>query len=200
MADHFKDRVSTWDKGSTRVRGALTIAKAIEAQIELKDTMQIMDFGVGTGLLGFEIAKKVKKVYGVDTSANMIKKLNEKNTSSLHVEGIVQDIVKNPLDKTFDGLVSSMTLHHTQDLKLFFQTIYKNLKNGGFIAIADLEKEDGSFHSDNTGVFHFGFDIKELKDIVLSCGFKKVKIQNINTITKPHREFGIFLLTATKEN
>jgi predicted TPR repeat methyltransferase len=197
MADHFKDRASTWDKGSTRVNGALTIAKAIEEKIELKDTMDIMDFGVGTGLLGFEIAKHVKKVYGVDTSAKMIEQLNEKNTPSLHVEGIIQDIVKNPLDKTFDGLVSSMTLHHIQDLKLFFQTIYKNLKNGGFIAIADLEKEDGSFHSDNTGVFHFGFERDELKEIVSSCGFKNIEIKNINTIKKPHSDFGIFLLSAT---
>jgi len=198
MQDHFKDRAATWDKGSTRVNGALTIAKAIEKKIDLKNTMEIMDFGVGTGLLGFEIAKKVKKIYGVDTSKNMIDKLNEKNTSALHVEGICQDIIKNPLDKNFDGLVSSMTLHHIENLKLFFTTIYKNIKDNGFIAIADLESEDGTFHSNNTGVFHFGFDIDKLKTIVVDCGFKSVEIRNINTINKPHMDFGVFLLTAFK--
>ena len=198
MQDYFKDRASTWDKGSTRVNGALTIANAIEEKIELKDSMQIMDFGVGTGLLGFEIAKKVKKVYGVDTSSKMIEKLKEKNTQSLHVEPIYQDIVTNPLKQAFDGLVSSMTLHHIQDLELFFKTIYKNIKNNGFIAIADLEKEDGSFHSDNSGVFHFGFDINELKNIVSSCGFSDIEVKNINTINKPHKDFGVFLLTAKR--
>ena len=198
MQDHFKDRAEIWDKGSTRVQGALTIANAIEKKITLTKDMEVLDFGVGTGLLGFEIAKSVRQVYGVDTSANMIKKLKEKNTPSLHVETYCQDIVKNPLDKTFDGLVSSMTLHHVENLEDFFRTIYKNIKDGGFIAIADLDIEDGTFHSDNTGVFHFGFDGDKLKEIVSSCGFLHVEIQNINTINKPHRDFGIFLLTAFK--
>jgi len=198
VADHFKERASTWDQGSTRVNGALTIANAIEDKITLNDTMDIIDFGVGTGLLGFEIAKKVKKVYGVDTSEKMLAKLKEKNTSSLHVEPICQDIIAKPLEQTFDGLVSSMTLHHIENLNLFFTTIYKNIKNDGFIAIADLESEDGTFHSDNAGVFHFGFDTQILKEIVLTCGFKDVEVNNINTINKPHRDFGVFLLTATK--
>lgn len=198
MSDHFKHKASTWDQGSLRVNGALTIAKAIENKINLTDTMTIMDFGVGTGLLGFEIAKKVKKVYGVDTSSKMIEKLKEKNTQALHVESICQDIIKKPLDKIFSGLVSSMTLHHIQNLELFFTTIYKNIEDNGFIAIADLESEDGTFHSDNTGVFHFGFDTEELKKLVLSCGFHNVEIENINTINKEDKKFGVFLLTAKK--
>jgi len=198
MKDHFKDRAEIWDKGSVRVQGAKTIADAIENKIKLTKDMEVLDFGVGTGLLGFEIARSVKQVYGVDTSAKMIEKLKEKNTPSLHVETYCQDIVKKPLDKIFNGLVSSMTLHHIENLEVFFKTIYKNIKNGGFIAIADLELEDGTFHSDNDGVFHFGFDEDKLKEIVSSCGFLHVEIQNINTINKPHRDFAIFLLTAIK--
>ncbi|RLA75941.1 MAG: class I SAM-dependent methyltransferase [Epsilonproteobacteria bacterium] len=198
MQDHFKDRAEIWDKGSTRVQGALTIADAISNKIKLTKNMEILDFGVGTGLLGFEIAKSVKQVYGVDTSSKMIAKLKEKNSSDLHVETYCQDIIKSPIDKTFDGLVSSMTLHHIENLKDFFTTIYKNIEDGGFIAIADLESEDGSFHSDNTGVFHFGFDKEKLKAIVSTCGFSHVEFKNINTINKPHRDFGIFLLTAIR--
>ncbi len=198
MKDHFKDRAEIWDKGSVRVQGAKTIADAIENKIKLTKDMEDLDLCVGTGLLGFEIARSVKQVYGVDTSAKMIEKLKEKNTPSLHVEPYCQDIVKNPLNKTFNGLISSMTLHHIEDLEVFFKIIYKNIKNGGFIAIADLELEDGTFHSDNDGVFHFGFDENQLKEIVSSCGFLHVEIQNINTINKPHRDFGIFLLTAIK--
>jgi len=195
---HFDKRAQSWDSGDIRVNGAKTIADAINVKITLKNNMDIMDFGVGTGLLGFEIATKVKKVYGVDTSTQMLAKLQEKNTSELSIEPINQDIVKEPLSQTFDGLVSSMTLHHVENLEAFFDVIYKNIKKDGFIAIADLESEDGTFHSDNTGVFHFGFDEKELCKIVESCGFKNVKYININTINKPHRNFGVFLLTAAK--
>jgi 2-polyprenyl-3-methyl-5-hydroxy-6-metoxy-1,4-benzoquinol methylase len=198
MQDHFKDRAKEWDQGSIRVAGAKKIADAIDKEIKLHNEMEILDFGVGTGLLGFDVASKVKKVYGVDTSPKMLEKLEAKNTKELNIDTYCQDIVKSPLKKSFDGLISSMTLHHVEDLKAFFETIYKNINENGFIAIADLEIEDGSFHSDNTGVFHFGFDEKKLCQIATDAGFNDVSFKNINTINKPHRNFGVFLLTAKK--
>lgn len=198
MKDHFKEKAQSWDKESVRVDGAKNIAHAIHATISLTKEMEIMDFGVGTGLLGFEIAKLTKKVYGVDVSRSMIEKLIEKNTPELHIETFTQDIIKEPLLQSFDGIISSMTLHHIEDLEKFFKTIYKNIKENGFIAIADLESEDGTFHSDNSDVFHFGFDEKELCRIVSACGFKDIKFKNINTINKPEKNYGIFLLTAKK--
>lgn len=199
MQDHFHKKAQTWDEaGSIRVNGAKKIADAITDKIELKKDMEILDFGVGTGLLGFEIAKLTKKVYGVDTSKSMLEKLQEKNSPELHIETFHQDIIKEPLDKTFDGLISSMTLHHVEHLEEFFKTIYKNINKNGFIAIADLEKEDGTFHSDNTGVHHFGFNEKELYEIVKDAGFRDIKLEKINTINKPQKDFGVFLLTAKK--
>ncbi len=196
ITDHFKDRAKEWDKGGIRVNGAKVIADSIKAKFLLDSTMNIMDFGVGTGLLGFEIAKDVQRVVGIDTSSKMLEKLQEKNNPALHIEPLNQDIVKNPIDEKFDGIISSMTLHHVEDLELFFKTIYKNLNDGGFIAIADLESEDGTFHSDNTGVFHFGFDGDTLCKIVKECGFHNVEFKNINTINKPHKNFTVSLLSA----
>ena len=198
MQDHFKEKSQTWDEGAIRVDGAKNIADAIRATISLTKEMEIMDFGVGTGLLGFEIAKLTKKVYGVDTSLSMIEKLIEKNKPELHIETYHQDIIKQPLKKSFDGVISSMTLHHIANLEEFFKTIYKNINENGFLAIADLESEDGTFHSDNSDVFHFGFDKNELCRIVSACGFQDIKFKNINTINKPERNYGIFLLTAKK--
>lgn len=198
MQDHFKEKSQTWDEGAIRVDGAKNIADAIRATISLTKEMEIMDFGVGTGLLGFEIAKLTKKVYGVDVSHSMIEKLKEKNTPELHIETFCQDIIKEPLLQSFDGIISSMTLHHIENLEEFFKTIHKNINENGFLAIADLESEDGTFHSNNSDVFHFGFDEEELCDIVLACGFKEIKFKNINTINKPEKNYGVFLLTAKK--
>jgi predicted TPR repeat methyltransferase len=158
--------------------------------------MQVIDFGTGTGLLGFDIATSVKKVHGVDTSLKMLEKLEEKNTQQLSIKPYHQDIIKKPLMQKFDGLISSMTLHHIENLEEFFTTIHNTLTQDGFIAIADLQTEDGTFHSDNTGVFHFGFDAVELCKVAENCGFKDIKFENINTIKKLQRDFGVFLLTA----
>ncbi|MDF1876992.1 class I SAM-dependent methyltransferase [Sulfurimonas sp. SAG-AH-194-L11] len=198
MSDYFQDKAQDWDKGSVQKSTPLAIAEAIKKKFDLNKDMKIMDFGVGTGLLGFEIAKEVKKVFGVDMSPSMLKKLREKNTPELSIEAVEQDIIKQPLNDIFDGIVSSMTLHHVQDLEAFFHSIYKNLSKDGFIAIADLEQEDGTFHSDNTGVYHFGFIKEELCEIVKKCGFKDVVFENITTINKPQRDFGVFLLSAKR--
>jgi len=195
---HFDTKAKDWDKGNVRVNGAQKIAEAIAKRHTFHKEMEIIDFGVGTGLLGFAIAPMVKKVYGVDTSKKMLEEVEAKNCEDLSIEPIFQDILETPLQRSYDALISSMTLHHIENLEAFFKTIHKNIHEGGFIAIADLELEDGTFHSDNTGVHHFGFDEQKLVSIVEKCGFKNVCFENINTISKPHRDFGIFLLTASK--
>ena len=198
MKDHFKQKAQNWDTADVRVRGAKKIADAIEKNIQFDKEMEILDFGVGTGLLGFEIAKKVQQVYGVDTSATMLEKLREKNTDTLQIKTFHQNILQKPIEQKFDGVISSMTLHHVQDTEQFFETIYANIKNDGFLAIADLESEDGSFHSDNKGVHHFGFDAQELYSIVSKVGFKDISFKHVNTIKKPHKDFKVFLLIAYK--
>lgn len=196
MKDNFEQKAKEWDNKSVRVQNAHTIAKAIKDKIGLNKEMHLMDFGVGTGLLGFEVLKDVKSMDGVDTSKGMIEKLEEKNTSSEYIKPICQDILKNKLDTKYDGVISSMTLHHVEHLDEFFKTIKESLNKNGFIAIADLASEDGTFHSDNEGVHHFGFDERELGNIVKNCGFKDIEFKHIHTINKPHKDFDIFLLTA----
>jgi len=198
MKDHFERKAHEWDKSKRRNETPLAIANAIKEKIKLSKTMKIMDFGVGTGLLGFNILSEVKEMYGVDMSPSMLKKLEEKNTPELQIKSICQDIIKEPLNIKFDGIISSMTLHHIEDLSAFFTTIYKTLNANSFIAIADLESEDGTFHSDNIGVYHFGFDKDKLCEIVKECGFKDVVLEKITTISKPQKDFGVFLLTARK--
>ena len=193
---HFDKRAEGWDRGNVQVDGAKVIADAIRKEILLNKEMQIIDFGTGTGLLGFDIASSVKKVHGVDTSPKMLEKLEAKNTNEFSIKPYCQDIIKEPLAQKFDGLISSMTLHHIQNLEDFFTTIRNTLMPNSFIAIADLQTEDGTFHSDNTGVFHFGFEKTELCKIVGECGFRDIKFKKINTIKKPQRDFEVFLLTA----
>ena len=196
---HFDHMANSWDKSDVRQRISQKAAKAIAENMQLSPDMEIMDFGVGTGLLGFEIAKKVKQVYRVDTSLGMIEQLKAKNTDELNIIPFHQDIIKNPINRKFHGVISSMTLHHVSNLVNFFSIIHQNLLPGGFIAIADLEKEDGSFHRNNDSVFHFGFDKNKLQQLILNCGFKDIEIKKIHVISKLNRDFGVFLLTAIKK-
>ena len=75
--------------------------------------------------------------------------------------------------------------------------ICSHLKPNGQIALADLDTEDGHFHSENTeGVYHFGFDRKELKHLFEENGFKNVEFVTTHTIDKAGKPYPVFLLTA----
>ncbi|HIQ51258.1 MAG TPA: class I SAM-dependent methyltransferase, partial [Nautiliaceae bacterium] len=62
------------------------------------------------------------------------------------------------------------------------------------VFIADLVKEDGTFHSrGNDDVEHFGFSDDELKDYFSSW---KMEYKIIHTIKK-HKDFPVFLIKLT---
>lgn len=195
--NRFDKSAQTWDMSDMRVALAQNIYDAIVNNIDLNEQMEVIDFGAGTGLLSRNIALHVKSLLGVDTSSGMLAKLDElgrENINTLHI-----DICAYETQKKYDGIVSSMTMHHVQNLDLLFTKMNELLKKGGFVAIADLMSEDGTFHNDNDGVHHFGFDENELMNIAQKHGFSDVKYQRIFDVEKEgKRSYGIFLLTAKK--
>ncbi len=64
------------------------------------------------------------------------------------------------------------------------------LEPGGFIAIADLEKEDGTFHDDSAGVHHNGFDRDGLCRKMMAAGFPFVRMETVHRVWKT-RDTGI---------
>ncbi len=197
--DLFAHKSKSWDMNSKRVKNARSIAGLIVKNIKLSREMELMDFGAGTGLLSFFIAPFVKKIVAVDNSPSMLMEFQNKcNEFKCETEVIEKDLSKESLERKFDGILSSMTIHHLEDTATLFRKFYEMLNDGGFIAIADLDSEDGSFHSDNTGVFHYGFDRKELESLAQEAGFKEISFDTASTIVKPHREFTVFLMSAVK--
>ena len=197
--DHFAHKSKSWDMSSRRVKNAQAIAEGILNNIEMNEKMVLMDFGAGTGLLSYFIAPKVDTIVAVDSSPSMLEKFREKcKEFDCNTEIIQKDLSTETIDREFDGIISSMTIHHLKDIKALFEKLYGMLKKDGFIAIADLDSEDGTFHSEDTGVHHHGFDRKILKNIVEDTGFRNVQLETVSTIEKPHRDFTVFLLTARK--
>ena len=197
--DLFAEKSKSWDMNSKRVKNAKSIAKSIQKNIELKPTMKLMDFGAGTGLLSYFVAPYVDTIVMVDNSPSMLEKFREKASEfECKTEVREVDLSATTLNEKFDGIISSMTIHHVEDQKALFTKFYNMLEEGGFIAIADLDSEDGSFHSDNTGVFHFGFEQEMLEQIAKEVGFKEINFELASTIKKPHQEFTVFLMTAKR--
>jgi len=196
--DKFAFKAKEYESKQRRLDTAKEIARKIKLNIDINKNMHIIDFGSGTGLLLEALANDVDRVTAIDISPSMTNILREKKLPcKLDIKEL--DLTKENLQLQVDGIVSSMTIHHIKDVKDIFKKFFNMLKNGGFIAIADLDKEDGSFHSVDTGVEHFGFDREEFVNYVKDTGFTNIKIEDATIISKPHKEFGIFLLTAYKK-
>lgn len=197
--DHFANKSKSWDMSSKRVQNAKGIAELMVKNITLNKSMELMDFGAGTGLLSYFIAPFVKKIVAVDNSPSMLLEFESKcDEFSCETEVIEKDLSAETLDRKFDGIISSMTIHHLEDIAALLSKLYTMLNVGGFVAIADLDSEDGSFHSDTTGVFHYGFDRHLLASYAQEAGFKDVTFSLASTISKPHTDFTVFLMTAVK--
>jgi cyclopropane fatty-acyl-phospholipid synthase-like methyltransferase len=196
-SDQFADRAAGWDEAGQRVRNVESIAREMRRRIRFHAGMNIMDFGSGTGLLLERIAPRVASITAVDTSPAMNEQLASKRDAlDCALEILAIDLLATDLDRRFDGIISSMTIHHIADIPALFRRFHALLEEGGFIAIADLDTEDGSFHDDSTGVFHQGFDRQALKRVVSDAGFTRVDIATVSVVREARGDYPVFLLTA----
>ncbi|GAB6070321.1 class I SAM-dependent methyltransferase [Thiomicrorhabdus hydrogeniphila] len=197
--DFFEDKAVSYENDGHRTSNVENIANAITAKITLNQNMHLMDFGSGTGLLLERIAPHVKKITAIDISKAMNEQLAKKQ-ESLGCELDIREInlVTSDINDKFDGIISSMAFHHIQDINAMFAKLYLMLNTGGFIAIADIDEEDGSFHKEDTGVHHLGFERDVIANAAKQAGFKDVAVKDASMVYKPQGEYPVFLLTAKK--
>jgi len=195
--DFFNAKAADYDKTKNRTLNVENIAHGILKQISFSKDMHIMDFGSGTGLLLSKIAPYVKKITAIDISTAMNNVLREKKINC-PVEILEIDITTTKINETFDSIISSMTFHHINDVAKLFRKFYSLLNDKGTIAVADLDTEDGSFHTTDTGVFHHGFNREQFTKFASDAGFQKITIKSISMVEKPTGNYPVFLLTAKK--
>ena len=199
MTDLFEDKAKDWDANERRTRLAAAIGSSILEHVRLNERMSVLDFGAGTGLITTRIAPRVKRVVAVDTSQAMLDELESKAELKGRVETVCRDLLDGPLEDRFDLIVSAMALHHVEDTSELMRAFHEQLNDTGMIALADLDKEDGSFHpADTQGVFHFGFDRDELRTIMQSNGFRRIEFFTAHIIQGEEKDYPVFLVTAGK--
>lgn len=197
--DYFAHKAGSYEQNQSRVDNVENIANSILKSIAFDRSMHIMDFGSGTGLLLEKVAPYVGKITAVDVSSSMNTQLHEKrNKLGCDIEIVEIDLEKSDIDGQFDGIISSMTMHHIANIESMFRKFYSMVKNDGFIAISDLDLEDGSFHTEDTGVFHFGFDRGEFEKSASMAGFQSIQLSSASVVHKPQGDFPVFLLTAVR--
>ena len=203
---NFDQEAANWDQVPGRVKVARDIAQSMIKEITLTPDMDVLDFGCGTGLLALALQPFVRSITGVDSSLGMLDvfktKIKEQHLSNVKANYL--DLDKGEvLTGSYHLIVSSMTLHHVKNISPLLKQFYSILLPAGLLAIADLDLDDGKFHSNNDGVFHFGFDRKSLHRMFIDERFRDVREQGAAQIEKPLGEgkprlFSVFLMICRK--
>ncbi len=202
----FDKVASSWDEEPRRVKLAAEVARAISNEAGLSPDLDVLDYGCGTGLVTLHIQPHVRSITGADTSQGMLDVLRRKagEAGLDNVRTTLIDLSKKiTVEGKFHLIVSSMTLHHVEDVQALFNNFYQALLPGGGLCVADLDREDGSFHSDSTGVAHNGFDRGEIRKMLNNAGFTGIRDVTASVIEKEaengvRREYPVFLMIADK--
>jgi len=202
---NFDERAKDWDSDPKKVERARAVAEAIRKAIPLSNAMKALEYGCGTGLLSFALQSDLGQITLADTSQGMLDVLSEKIASAgvTNMHPVKLDLAFDPLpDEKYDLTYSLMTLHHIHNADDMLVKFRDLLVPNGYLLVADLDKEDGSFHTDGTTDVHLGFDRHELQQRVEDIGFEHVTFSTAYEIKKKigneEKTFPVFLMTAQK--
>ena len=201
---HFDSKARQWDENPVFQDRANQIAAAIVSAIPLNSTMRALDYGSGTGMLSFPLQEKLGHITLKDTSAGMLAVVEEKIAAwgIGNMTSRLMDLTAAPMpDERYDLIYSSMTLHHIPDTKAILKAFHTLLNPEGWLCIADLDQEDGSFHGIQVDVHH-GFDRDALAAQAAQAGFADIRFSTVFEIVKTteagSRAYPVFLMLARR--
>ena len=202
--NQFDLSANEWDLDSVKVARAKAVSKAIIKNMRIRPGMHALEYGCGTGLLSFALQPELERITLADNSLGMLRVLQAKiaDAGVANMRAIQLDLEKDPLpSERYDLVCSLMTFHHINDTSQLLNSMFCMLSSGGFLCVADLDAEDGSFHGEGfTG--HHGFDRVEFERLVVQAGFANVSFTTVFQMSKAEskaqRDFPLFLMVAEK--
>lgn len=197
-AKRFDELAAAWDNEPQHRERAMALAQALTRLLPLSKDMKVLECGAGTGLLAAFLAPRVGHLLATDSSSGMLQAL-EKNCQALENVAVRSfDPSCEVLDEAFYLIVAAMLLHHIENTEKVLHHFHAMLEPGGWLALADLDEEDGSFHGDMPQVAHHGFNRKELQRLLEASGFGGIRMETAHHIEKNGRTYPVFLAVAQR--
>jgi len=203
-SEYFDAKARTWDADPAKLERARRVGEVIAEAVPGLARMSVLEYGCGTGLLGFVLQPRVAHVTLADSSREMLAVVREKVEASgaSNVTAMHLDLAAGPPPPSRHDLVCTLlTLHHIADVDDVLRKFSALLVSGGTLCVSDLDAEDGAFHGKGfTG--HDGFDRGDLAARLERAGFVGVRFSTVGAIGKDTeqgpRTFPLFLAVAQR--
>lgn len=188
----FDVGAANWDQVPRRVILANAVTSKIIQTVNPQPDMRLLDYGAGTGLVTLGLHHLVREAIAVDSSRGMLEQLSKKaaesGVSNLKTHWI--DFNSDwHLPNGIDLLVSSMTMHHIQQPVALMNRFKAVMNAGGMLCVADLEKEDGSFHDEiDETIKHHGFAVEEMEQYFDEAGFTGIRTVQVIKVKKERQQ------------
>ena len=201
--NEFDIKAPGWDNNQMHRDRSAAIVKELVSRIPVNRKMRALEFGAGTGITSFLMKDMLKEITMMDSSIEMVRIMEQKiiAAGADNLKAIFFDLEKEEwTGEKFDLVITQMVLHHVIDIENILMKFRNIIVPGGYLAIADLYPEDGSFHGqDFTG--HKGFDVEDLAARIRNLGFTNIKHRKCFVINKmitdnEIKHFDVFLLTG----
>jgi 2-polyprenyl-3-methyl-5-hydroxy-6-metoxy-1,4-benzoquinol methylase len=204
MTIDFEGRAGTWDNDPAKAARAHAVAEAIRRGVPFRQGMRALEYGCGTGLLGFALAPFPGELTLADASAGMLAVVRGKidATGARNMTAVKLDLLADPLPATrYDLVCLLMVLHHIPDTDAILHRFHAILAPGGWLCVGDLDLDGGAFHGPGFDG-HNGFDREGLATRACAAGFANVRFttayENPRTVAGATRLFPVFLMTAER--
>ena len=179
--EFFNEVAPQWEEISRNYSDETLKTKLMESDF-LTKSMILVDLGAGDGFISRFAAPFVKKVIAVDISGEMLQELRRKaksgglrNIETLESDG--QDVSLS--DSSVDVVCANMYLHHIEQPEVAIQEMYRIVKPGGRVFLADLYE-----HSDQELIHKMhdlwpGFNPEQLAMLFQKAGFREVYYETL---------------------
>jgi tRNA (cmo5U34)-methyltransferase len=201
--NEFDARAAEWDQNPLHWERSAAIVKEMKKRLPLNGWMTALEYGAGTGIASFLLRDDLKAITLMDNSSEMVRITQEKidNTRASTLTVLNFDLEHNDFTAgKFDLIFTQMVLHHVADIETIMGRFSHLLNPGGYVAIADLYEEDGSFHGEGFDG-HKGFDPGMLAAVLKKNNFRDIHYQKCFVMERKisdteTRKYDLFLLTA----
>ncbi|MGF7138199.1 class I SAM-dependent DNA methyltransferase [Roseimarinus sediminis] len=174
MGNSFDSKAAGWDDNPKRIKLVDKVWEVLDRQIDFSGIKSAMDYGCGTGLLGFKFIDKVSSLTFCDTSEGMLAQVEKKSAyyGTKNARLLKADLSTAPLPADrFDLIASMLVLHHVEHPGELLARFHQMLNDDGLFCWIDLEEEDGSFHTDSEEIHHHGFSREQVSGYMKDNGF-----------------------------